>query len=130
MRVYPSIRVISGSSFIPTIIKSQSMFVCINVTISLLLTSSKSLISDISLLKMIYPENVDCKILNKTTQGKWEIRTAQIKDIDQIKSSSVIFIPPSLASSSLEAFEELIAHLRSPQGCPWDRPHCVLENCP
>jgi tetrapyrrole methylase family protein/MazG family protein len=85
------------------------------------LLPNKALQKNISLLKMIYPENVNCQILNKTTQGKWEIRTAQIKDIDQIKSSSVIFIPPSLASSSLEAFEELIAHLRSPQGCPWDR---------
>ena len=74
-----------------------------------------------SLLKMIYSENNDCQILNRTNQGEWKIRKAKINDINQIKSSSAIFIPPALISSSLEAFEELIAHLRSPQGCPWDR---------
>jgi tetrapyrrole methylase family protein / MazG family protein len=82
---------------------------------------NKALQKIISLLKMIYPENSACQILNETTQGEWEIRKAQIKDIDQVKSSSVIYIPPYLVSSSLEAFEELIAHLRSPRGCPWDR---------
>jgi tetrapyrrole methylase family protein/MazG family protein len=75
----------------------------------------------VSLLRKIYSENNDCQILNKTTRGSWEIRKSKIKDIDQIKNRSVIFIPPALTSSSLEAFEELIAHLRSPQGCPWDR---------
>ena len=74
-----------------------------------------------SLLKMIYSENHDCQILQKTSQSSWEICAAKIKDISEIKNSSVILISPALASSSLEAFEDLVAHLRSPEGCPWDR---------
>jgi tetrapyrrole methylase family protein / MazG family protein len=81
----------------------------------------KTLQNIILLLKKIYLEDNDCQILNIKTQTSWEVYKAKIKDIDQIQSNSVIFIPPALASSSLEAFEELIAHLRSPQGCPWDR---------
>lgn len=73
------------------------------------------------LLKMIYSERCDCQIAHKTAQGSWENRAAQIKDINEIKNISVIFISPALPSSSLEAFEDLIAHLRSPEGCPWDR---------
>jgi len=74
-----------------------------------------------SLLKITYSDDHNCQILQKTSQGSWEIRTASIKDINSIKNDSVLFIPPALSSSSLEAFEDLVAHLRSPQGCPWDR---------
>jgi tetrapyrrole methylase family protein/MazG family protein len=74
-----------------------------------------------SLLKVIYPEKHDCQILQKTTQGSWEIVKAKIKDIREIKNNSVLFVSPAIPSSSLEAFEDLVAHLRSPEGCPWDR---------
>jgi tetrapyrrole methylase family protein / MazG family protein len=33
---------------------------------------------------------------------------------------TTLYIPP-LVSSSLEDFQETIAHLRAPEGCPWDR---------
>lgn len=74
-----------------------------------------------SLLKRIYADDQDCQVLHKTAQDAWEIYTTKIKDINEIKKSSVVFLSPVLASSSLEAFEDLIAHLRSPEGCPWDR---------
>jgi tetrapyrrole methylase family protein/MazG family protein len=32
-----------------------------------------------------------------------------------------LFIPALGASTSFEAFQEVIAHLRAPNGCPWDR---------
>jgi tetrapyrrole methylase family protein/MazG family protein len=32
-----------------------------------------------------------------------------------------IYVPPIEQNTSLEEFQELIAHLRSPEGCPWDR---------
>lgn len=34
---------------------------------------------------------------------------------------SAILIPPLPEGSSLTAFRELVAHLRAPDGCPWDR---------
>lgn len=38
-----------------------------------------------------------------------------------IHNRSAAYIPPIEAGSSLESFQELIAHLRAPEGCPWDR---------
>jgi tetrapyrrole methylase family protein/MazG family protein len=75
----------------------------------------------VSLLKLIYSEENDCQIIQKNTQGLWKKIAAKVKDIQDIKKTSVLFLSPALISSSLEAFQNLIAHLRSPEGCPWDR---------
>ncbi len=32
-----------------------------------------------------------------------------------------LYLPPLPAGNSFEAFQEIIAHLRAPDGCPWDR---------
>jgi tetrapyrrole methylase family protein/MazG family protein len=32
-----------------------------------------------------------------------------------------LFVPPLAAGASFEAFQEIVAHLRAPDGCPWDR---------
>ncbi len=37
------------------------------------------------------------------------------------KSQGFIFFPAVCVNSSLIAFRELVAHLRAPEGCPWDR---------
>jgi tetrapyrrole methylase family protein/MazG family protein len=34
---------------------------------------------------------------------------------------TAIFVPPLAVGTSFEAFQEIIAHLRAPDGCPWDR---------
>jgi tetrapyrrole methylase family protein/MazG family protein len=32
-----------------------------------------------------------------------------------------LFVPPLTTGASFEAFQEIVAHLRAPDGCPWDR---------
>jgi tetrapyrrole methylase family protein / MazG family protein len=41
-----------------------------------------------------------------------------------------LFIPPLEPVNSFEEFQEIIAHLRAPEGCPWDREqtHLSLRN--
>ncbi|MFQ5614116.1 MAG: nucleoside triphosphate pyrophosphohydrolase [Anaerolineae bacterium] len=34
---------------------------------------------------------------------------------------TTLYLPPAPATSGLPAFQETIAHLRAPDGCPWDR---------
>lgn len=36
-------------------------------------------------------------------------------------SSTCVYVPPLPEGSSFEAFAEIVAHLRAPDGCPWDR---------
>ncbi len=48
---------------------------------------------------------------------------------------NAIYIPPLEAGTSLSSFQEIVAHLRAPDGCPWDkkqthkslRPHLLEE---
>ena len=42
-----------------------------------------------------------------------------IKELDA--PASAIYIPPLPEGTSLTAFQEIIAHLRAPDGCPWDK---------
>jgi len=39
----------------------------------------------------------------------------------QIPESFYLYIPPQKKSGDIKTFLELIAHLRAPEGCPWDR---------
>ena len=40
---------------------------------------------------------------------------------DDFSESACFYIPPLGEGSSFESFAEIIAHLRAPYGCPWDR---------
>jgi tetrapyrrole methylase family protein/MazG family protein len=37
------------------------------------------------------------------------------------KTACFLYFPPIAENTSLQAFRELVAHLRAPEGCPWDR---------
>ena len=42
-------------------------------------------------------------------------------NIDNFSENTSLYIPPFGEGSSFESFAELVAHLRAPNGCPWDR---------
>lgn len=76
-----------------------------------------------SILNTVYPPNYPLTIIDNVKTNPEAIRI-EIKDLDSHKiTGSKIFLlfEPSLLNSSLNAFRELIAHLRAPDGCPWDR---------
>ncbi len=45
----------------------------------------------------------------------------QIDQSEQIGLLTSLFVPPLGDHTSFEGFQGLIAHLRAPEGCPWDR---------
>lgn len=45
----------------------------------------------------------------------------EIQVQDDLKEIEAIFIPASKTKVSMLDFQELVAHLRAPDGCPWDR---------
>ncbi|MGA2490456.1 MAG: nucleoside triphosphate pyrophosphohydrolase [Anaerolineales bacterium] len=45
----------------------------------------------------------------------------QIDRSDKIGLQTVLYVPSLGDGTSFEAFQEIIAHLRAPDGCPWDR---------
>jgi len=45
----------------------------------------------------------------------------QIDRSEHIGALTCLYLPPLEHGTSLEALQEIVAHLRSPEGCPWDR---------
>jgi len=64
-----------------------------------------------------YPPDHEIRVVSN---GRYE--QLALSELDHLDSQPVaLFIPPLPAKSSFEYFQEIIAHLRAPEGCPWDR---------
>jgi tetrapyrrole methylase family protein/MazG family protein len=56
-----------------------------------------------------------------------EVAVAEHLALEAVDSSELtgvltcLFVPPLQEGASIEAFQEVVAHLRAPDGCPWDR---------
>jgi tetrapyrrole methylase family protein/MazG family protein len=50
-----------------------------------------------------------------------ELTIDELDTLPSFKSQATLFIPPISTTASFEAFQEVIARLRAPDGCPWDR---------
>jgi len=77
------------------------------------------------LLSIIHPETHICQLAKNSTHDheKWEVVPLSLLEMQNLIMDIpwALYVPASLDNSSLEKFGELVAHLRSPQGCPWDR---------
>lgn len=51
----------------------------------------------------------------------WSGPLAELDQQPQFDETTLLFLPADPANTSLPAFQETIAHLRAPEGCPWDR---------
>jgi tetrapyrrole methylase family protein/MazG family protein len=50
-----------------------------------------------------------------------DIKLYEIDRSEHIGMLTSLYVPPLEAGTSFEAFQEIVAHLRAPNGCPWDR---------
>ncbi len=44
-----------------------------------------------------------------------------VDQIEQFGNQAALFVPALPQASAFESFQETVAHLRAPEGCPWDR---------
>lgn len=74
-------------------------------------------------LANVYPLDFEVKLLS--SNGTWmAVKLAQIAEL----TGSAVFVPSIGIGTSLEAFQELISHLRAPEdGCPWDKEQTHLS---
>ena len=59
--------------------------------------------------------------IHVTDQGKKKVERLKEFGGDDYSGTTCWFIPPLETGTSFESFTEIIAHLRAPNGCPWDR---------
>ncbi len=73
-----------------------------------------------------------CRTLSAAYGPDWEVtiieggtgRTVRLTDLPAASrdaASGAVWIPPLPRAAAYEALQDLAAHLRSPEGCPWDR---------
>ena len=86
---------------------------------------SRAIASDVKLTLMnLYPD--DHLVRTVAAAGTPDQQVAEIPlfeldrqvDIDHLSS---LYVPPLAYSGGLNSFLDVVAHLRSPEGCPWDQ---------
>jgi tetrapyrrole methylase family protein/MazG family protein len=101
---------------------------------------SRMIAADVKLtLLNQYPQSHPVKVVHfaGTTEVKVEsMLLVEIDRTDDFSSGSTLYIPPLERASSFERLQDTVAHLRAPNGCPWDREQThtslrmhLLEEC-
>ena len=85
---------------------------------------SRDIASEVKLVLMNqYPDNFEVTLVHSAGADA-TIETLPLYEIDRsekINHLTSLYVPAIGEYSSFESFQETIAHLRAPEGCPWDR---------
>jgi len=86
---------------------------------------SSAIASDVKLTLMNqYPDDHPVVLLHAAGTPDERLERLPLFEIDRspsIAHLTTLFIPPLPQASAFEALQETVAHLRAPDGCPWDR---------
>jgi tetrapyrrole methylase family protein / MazG family protein len=75
-------------------------------------------------LESVYPEDHPIKLVHAAGTNNELVEELPLYEMDRsdhIGLLTVLYVPPLTIGTSMEAFQEIIAHLRAPDGCPWDK---------
>jgi len=71
-----------------------------------------------------YPDEHPVTLVHAAGTPQQVVESVLLYQIDQSAHTGLLttlYLPPLGDFTSFEGFQELIAHLRAPEGCPWDR---------
>jgi tetrapyrrole methylase family protein/MazG family protein len=81
--------------------------------------------SDVKLtLLNAYPDDHPVVLLHGAGTGVAVLERVPLHEIDRSQAIGLLtslYVPPRPNRGALESFQETVAHLRAPDGCPWDR---------
>jgi len=72
----------------------------------------------------VFPDEHPVKLIHGAGSQKGFVEEIPLYEIDRNRNIGILtslYVEPLPLGSSFEEFQELIAHLRAPDGCPWDR---------
>lgn len=72
-------------------------------------------------LETVYPRAFELLTVQSRADGRLERAGLPLAELSQARGIAAVLVPALGEDTSLEAFQEVIAHLRAPDGCPWDR---------
>jgi tetrapyrrole methylase family protein/MazG family protein len=71
-----------------------------------------------------YPDDHPVQLIHAAGTDQALVEAMPLHAIDRskkIESLTALYVPPLVMPSAFESFQETVAHLRAPDGCPWDR---------
>jgi tetrapyrrole methylase family protein/MazG family protein len=90
-------------------------------------------------LMSAYPDGHSVTLVRAAGTDREQVINCPLFELDRqptIDHLTTLYLPPVLHASGLPAFQETVAHLRAPDGCPWDREQThqslrpyLLEEC-
>jgi len=138
------VRVVEGLSFVEPVLTAlgldalEGLQVCDGIVLSALAhpplnpdlpaligqVYSRALASDLKLTLMNqYPEEHQVALVHAVSTADEKVTRLPLYELDrhQVAHLTTLYVPPLAPVSSFEGFQETIARLRAPGGCPWDR---------
>jgi tetrapyrrole methylase family protein/MazG family protein len=86
---------------------------------------SRAVAADVKLtLNNVYPDDHPVRLVHAAGTASEKVEDLKLYEIDRSKSTGLLtslYVPPLAPDASFESFQEVIARLRAPDGCPWDR---------
>ncbi len=86
---------------------------------------SRQVASDVKLaLTSIYPDEFPVRLVHAAGTPDERVEDMPLYEIDRSASTALLttlYLPPLARDTSYEDFQEIVAHLRAPDGCPWDK---------
>jgi tetrapyrrole methylase family protein/MazG family protein len=76
------------------------------------------------LLRRAYSGCHSVMVLSGLSAGSLEVQTSALADLGCVElgdGGSLLYVPPLSCPGSVETFQDTVARLRAPDGCPWDR---------
>lgn len=75
-------------------------------------------------LNTVFPDEHPVRLVHAAGTNDELVENLKLYEIDRSEHIGLLtslYVPPWGEGTSFEAFQEIVAHLRAPNGCPWDR---------
>ncbi len=85
---------------------------------------SPPLAADVKLTLMNqYPDDHQVTLVHAAGTGEQRLERLPLYELDRRDSAhlTALYVPPLPGVASFEGLQDTVAHLRAPEGCPWDR---------
>jgi len=75
------------------------------------------------LLRRAYPEDHEVIVVGDVDGDRPTVQPSPVDRLDcvELRGLSLLYLPPLPCPGAVETFQATVAHLRAPDGCPWDR---------
>lgn len=116
-----------GAQLLDAMIVARQHHPMVDVNLPLLLAQlyARWLASDCKLtLLNAYPDDHPVTLIQAAGTAQQRLSTLPLAELDRSDAFdhlTTLYVPPLPPHSSFTALQELVAHLRAPEGCPWDR---------